>query len=67
MRRLLALGMFLLGLAGLAAAQPATVLLNGKIVTMDARSSIGEAVAAREGRIVAVGASADLRKLGARD
>src|SRR5690242_19920299 len=45
-------------------AQPAdTVLVNGKVVTVDSQSSIREAVAVRDGRIAAVGSTADIRKL----
>jgi hypothetical protein len=40
-----------------------TILYNGRIVTVDAQFSIQEAVAVRDGRIAAVGRSADLRKL----
>jgi predicted amidohydrolase YtcJ len=40
-----------------------TVLLNGKILTVDPKFSTAEAVAIRDGRIVATGPSADLRKL----
>ena len=40
-----------------------TVLLNGKIVTVDAKNSIAEAVAIKGGRIVAVGSTRDVRKL----
>jgi predicted amidohydrolase YtcJ len=40
-----------------------TVLLNGKILTVDSKSSTAEAVAIRDGRIVAVGTSADVRKM----
>src|SRR5262245_60627083 len=39
------------------------VVLNGKIVTVDSRSSIVEAVAIREGRIVAIGRNAEVKKL----
>ena len=39
------------------------VLLNGTIVTVDARDTIAEAVAIRDGRIVVVGRTADARKL----
>jgi predicted amidohydrolase YtcJ len=54
----------LLCLASPAAAQaPDTVLLNGKIVTLDAASTIREALAIDDGRITAVGTSADIRKL----
>ena len=41
-----------------------TILVNGKIVTVDAQSSIREAMAIRDGRIVSLGSSADMRKLG---
>src|SRR5436190_24081109 len=40
-----------------------TVLVNGNIVTVDARGSTREALAIRDGRIVAVATSADVRKL----
>ena len=39
------------------------VLLNGKIVTLDAATPIAEALAVRDGRIVAVGRSAEIRAL----
>src|SRR5262245_41232541 len=39
------------------------VLVNGKIVTVDSRSSVQEAIAVRGGRIAAVGTTADVRKL----
>ncbi|HMJ31165.1 MAG TPA: amidohydrolase family protein, partial [Xanthobacteraceae bacterium] len=38
-----------------------TVLLNGKIVTLDAAAPTAEALAVRDGKIVAVGSSADIR------
>ena len=53
-------------LAGPATAQaqaPDTVLVNGKVVTVDRESSIREALAIRDGRILAVGTSTDIRKL----
>ena len=40
-----------------------TVLINGKVLTVDRRSSIAEAIAVRDGRIAAVGTTADVRKL----
>ncbi len=55
-----------LGLIGAAPAwsqEADTVLVNGKIVTVDSASSTHEALAVRDGRIVAVGRSADIRKL----
>jgi len=42
---------------------PDTVLVNGKILTVDAQFSTREALAIRDGKILAVGTSADLRKL----
>jgi predicted amidohydrolase YtcJ len=42
---------------------PDTILLNGKVVTADSRSSIHEAIAIDDGRISAAGTSADIRKL----
>src|SRR5262245_65796900 len=50
--------------ATLALAQsPDTILVNGKIVTVDARASTREALAVRDGRIVSLGTTADIRKL----
>ena len=39
------------------------VLINGKIITVDARDSIVEAVAIRNGKIVAVGSTSDIQPL----
>ena len=48
-----------------ASAQAAdTILINGKILTVDARSSTYSALAVREGRILAVGSAEEIRKLG---
>ena len=50
--------------AGAAHAQsPDTILLNGKIVTLDAKSSVVQALAIRDGRIVAVGPNDEVKKL----
>src|SRR5258708_8572948 len=46
-----------------AAQSPDTALANGKIITLDERSTIAEALAVRDGTIVAVGRSADIRGL----
>jgi predicted amidohydrolase YtcJ len=46
-----------------AAQSPDTALVNGKIVTLDERSTIAEALAVRDGAIIAVGRSADIRGL----
>jgi len=58
------LATLLVALAAAAFAQSAdTVLINGKIVTVDSQSSVREAIAIRGGRIQAVGTTADIRKL----
>ncbi|HVS23731.1 MAG TPA: amidohydrolase [Gammaproteobacteria bacterium] len=60
------LAAFLLGacIAGGAAAQPPdTVLVNGKILTLDARSSVQQALAIRDGKIASLGGDAQIRKL----
>ena len=44
---------------------PTLVLLNGKILTMDRQSKIAEAVAIRDGKLLAVGDSATIRPMGA--
>jgi hypothetical protein len=40
-----------------------TVLLNGKIITLDSTTPAGEALAVRDGKIIAIGKSDDIRKL----
>jgi predicted amidohydrolase YtcJ len=40
-----------------------TVLVNGKILTVDSRFSTEEAIAIRDGRVAAVGKTADVRRL----
>jgi predicted amidohydrolase YtcJ len=58
----------LLALATLAAASPAfsqnadTILVNGKILTVDRQFSTREALAIRDGKITAVGSNPDIRK-----
>ena len=55
---------FVFLVAGTAHAQTAdTILVNGKILTVDAQSSTREAMAIRDGRIVSLGSSAEIRKL----
>ncbi len=45
------------------AAQPAdTILLNGKVLTLDEQSSVVQALAIRDGKVIATGASADIVK-----
>ncbi len=58
------------GLVAVAAAQTQradTVLVNGKIVTVDRQFSIHDSIAIGGGRILAVGTSADVRKLADRE
>jgi len=46
--------------AGVALGQPGvTVLVNGKILTMDPRFSTAQALLVRDGRIAAVGSSSE--------
>jgi predicted amidohydrolase YtcJ len=45
------------------AQSPDAALINGKIITLDERSTMAEALAVRDGKIVAVGRSADIRNL----
>ena len=47
-----------------ATAQPADVVLtNGKIVTVDDRFSIAQAMAVKGARVIATGSNADIEKL----
>jgi len=46
-----------------AAGQANTILVNGKIVTVDDRFTIAQALAIKDGRIVAVGKTAEIAKL----
>ena len=64
----------LIGLCGAAlfaaavwAQSPDVLLVNGKVVTADAEGREYEALAVRDGRIAALGTSAELRKLAGRD
>jgi predicted amidohydrolase YtcJ len=56
-----------LAAAPAAAQAPDTILVNGKVLTVDAQFSTREALAIRDGRIVALGTSADIRKLAGRE
>src|SRR5215470_6018327 len=40
-----------------------TILLNGKVITLDTKSSVVQALAIRDGRIVAVGSNDEIKKL----
>jgi predicted amidohydrolase YtcJ len=44
-------------------AYPTLVLVNGKVLTVDPQFTIAEAVAVRDGKILAVGTSAEIRRL----
>ncbi|MCZ6769440.1 MAG: amidohydrolase family protein [Acidobacteria bacterium] len=46
---------------------PQTILVNGKIVTVDADFSIAEAVAIRDGKFVAVGSDSEIQGLAGRE
>src|ERR1700693_840743 len=58
----------LFAIVALAAASPAwsqsasTILVNGKILTVDSQFSIREAIAIRDGKIMTVGSTDDVRK-----
>lgn len=55
-------------LIGAGAVQAAdTVLVNGKVVTLDAQSRVAQALAIRDGRILAVGSNDDVRKAAGTD
>src|SRR5215471_16448265 len=45
-------------------AQADLILINGKIVTADENNTVAQALAARDGRIIAVGSNRDVRALG---
>jgi predicted amidohydrolase YtcJ len=56
-----------LGLASPARAQTADIILvNGKILTLDERSSVQQALAVSDGRVSSLGRSADIMKLAGR-
>ena len=55
--------LLLLALAWIVAAQtPDLILIHGKILTVDAKDSIVEAVAIAKGKIIAVGSTADIQR-----
>ncbi len=52
------------GLSAPARAQPVdTAFVNGKVITLDERSTVAEALAVRDGKIVAVGRDGEIRAL----
>ncbi len=59
---ILALLALRLGAAAQAPAVADMILINGKVVTLDPKAPAAEAVAAKDGRILAVGSSAEIRK-----
>src|SRR5882672_9505941 len=68
MKRFVRMAAILAATIGLASAQappppPDTILVNGHVVTVDARFSIAQAVAIGGGRFTAVGTDAAIRKL----
>lgn len=64
MKKCLALFVFMLGASQMWAAEPADVILhNGRVITIDANSSIAEAVAVVGDKILAVGDDASVLKL----
>lgn len=54
---------FVAGAAAAFAQAPDTILINGKILTVDRQFSTRSALAVREGKVVALGADADVRRL----
>ena len=52
-----------LAVTGAGAQAPDMVLLDGKVVTVDAESSLREALAIRDGKILALGSTAEIRRL----
>ena len=54
----------LIAFTGVAAAQPAdTILVNGKVLLGDDQFNVRQALAVKEGRILAVGTNSEIRKL----
>ena len=58
----LAFVLLVVGVSHAAAQAVDTILVNGKIVTVDSQSSIRSALAIRDGRISALGTDADIRR-----
>lgn len=64
-RLLLRLGVMAVGLGGVARAAPAPelILFHGRVLTVDSRDSIAQALAVRDGKIVAVGSDEQILRL----
>ena len=63
-RAMVVAGLLAASIAVAAEAQPPDlVLLGGKIVTVDAESSVREALAIRDGKILSLGSTAEMRRL----
>ena len=52
-----------LGIATSSAQSPDLILINGKIITVDSRDSLAQAIAIHEGKITAVGTNEEVRKM----
>ena len=66
--RSLALAVLMANLCASAVAQQIdTILINGKVVTADGRGTLHQALAVSDGRIVALGKSAEIKRLAGRD
>ena len=48
-------------------AYPTLILFNGKVLTVDDQFTIAEAVAVRDGRVLAVGSTANIKRLAGPD
>lgn len=53
----------IVGMSPLKACEADLALVNGKIITVDANFSVAQAVAVKDGRVQAVGATEDIKKL----
>jgi imidazolonepropionase-like amidohydrolase len=64
-RQLALVATFAFGVAGASSAQPRVdlALVGGNVITVDARNTVAEAIAIGDGRVVAVGTSAEIRAL----
>ncbi|MFA5192060.1 MAG: hypothetical protein WC740_15130, partial [Verrucomicrobiia bacterium] len=65
-QRVVLVGFHIVALLLLAASNSSatdTILVDGRIVTLDAQERVAEALAIRDGRIVAVGSDAEVLKL----